>query len=173
MTTRSLFTIADDLLALAALLTETDGDLTDPTAEAAVDAWFAELDSERDAKIDDYCAMIRELEGRAQLRTQEARRLMAHAQVDERTVDRLRARLYAFCKEQGLTRLVTRRFHLGIVSNGGLCPLGHTQPPEAIPPAFQKVSVDYDNVAIRKALDAGEALTFALYLPRGERLSIR
>jgi hypothetical protein len=32
---------------------------------------------------------------------------------------------------------------------------------------------DHDNVAIRQALDAGELLTFARYLPRGERLSIR
>jgi hypothetical protein len=173
MPNRPLFTISADLLALAALLTETGGDVTDADAEAAITAWFAELGAERDAKIDDYCALIRELEARHEARTHEAQRLLALAKTDHGTAQRLRTRLFAFCKAQAITRLTTARFQLGIVRNGGMIPLGYSALPVIIPPDFQKVTIDYDTVAIRKALDAGESLTFAYYLPRGERLSIR
>lgn len=173
MTTRSLFKITDDLLALAALLTETDGDITDADAEAAITAWFAELGSERDTKIDHYCALIRELEARHDARTQEARRLLALAKTDAATAQRLRTRLFAFFKLHDITRLTTQRFQLGIVHNGGVLPLAYLALPVTIPPDFQHVTIDYDNTAIRKALDGGETLTFAYYLPRGERLSIR
>jgi hypothetical protein len=85
MTPRTLFTISADLLALADLLAETGGDITEADADAAITAWFAELGTDRDTKIDHYCALIRELEARQEIRTQEARRLMARAQTDEKT----------------------------------------------------------------------------------------
>ena len=173
MTTRPLFTIAADLLALAALLTETGGDITEADAEAAITAWFAELGSERDTKIDHYCALIREFESRKAGRLEEARRLTALASVDDHTAQRLRARLYAFFKQQGLTRLTTDRFEVGIVRNGGVAPLEHLAPAAELPPRFQQVVVDYNNVAIREALAAGEALPWAKLRSSGERLSIR
>jgi hypothetical protein len=173
MPNRPLFTISSDLQALAALLTDVGGDITDADADAAITAWFAELTTDRDTKIDNYCCLIRELEARHEARIQEAKRLLALAKTDDATRQRLRARLFAFFKAQNMTRLTTRRFQLGIVHNGGVLPLGYTGLPVTIPADFQQVTIDYDNTAIRKALDGGETLTFAYYLPRGERLSIR
>jgi hypothetical protein len=173
MPNRPLFAISADLLALADLLTEVGGDVTEAEAESAITVWFAFLGTERNTKIDHYCALIQELEARRDSRTTEARRLIALASVDGHTVQRLRVRLFAFFQAQGLTRLTTDRFQLGIVQNGGLQALEHFALPVAVPADFQKVTIDYDNVAIRQALDAGELLTFARYLPRGERLSIR
>jgi hypothetical protein len=173
MPSRPLFTISDDLLTLATLLADVGGDITDTDAEAAITAWFAELGAERDTKIDNYCTLIRELEARHAARTQEAKRLLVLAKTDDATAQRLRARLFAFFKSHDITRLTTPRFQLGIVHNGGLLPLGYTGLPVTIPADFQQVTIDYDNTAIRKALDGGETLTFAYYLPRGERLSIR
>jgi hypothetical protein len=172
-TTRPLFDIGADLLALAALLTETGGDVTDADAEAAITAWFADLGRERDTKIDHYCALIREYEHRKAGRLEEAHRLAALASVDDHTAQRLRARLFQFFQLQGLARLTTERFELGIVRNGGLTPLEHLTPATELPPRFQKVFVDYDNAAIRQALDAGEILPWVSLGTRGERLSIR
>lgn len=169
MTTRSLFDISTDLYALYEQLTAVDGDMTDTPLEA----WFDALGTERDTKIDHYCALITELEARSDARTQEARRLLALARADAGTAQRLRRRLFEFFKQHAITRLTTPRFQLGVVHNGGLLPLGYSALPVTIPADFQQVSIDYDTAAIRKALDAGEALTFAYYLPRGERLSIR
>ena len=117
--------------------------------------------------------MIQELEARHTARTTEAQRLMALAKTDQRTAERLRTRLFQFCKVHDIPRLTTARFQLGIVHNGGLLSLGYAGLPVTIPQDFQKVTIDYDNIAIRKALDAGESLTFAYYVPRSERLSIR
>jgi hypothetical protein len=170
---RPLFTIADDLRALADLLTETGGDVTDTDADAAITAWFDELGTERDTKLDHYAALITELEARARMRTEEAKRLLAHATTDTSAAQRLRERLHLFFTTQGLTKVTTARYTLSLMRNGGRPALQYAGPPETLPPRFQRLTVDYNAAAIRDALDQGEALTCAWYAPRGDRLSIR
>ena len=67
----TLLAIADDLVAFRQLLEEAaaddDGELT-PEADAALESWFAELGHQRDAKLDAYCALIREWTLRAAAR---------------------------------------------------------------------------------------------------------
>ena len=55
----TLLEISDDLLAFRQLLEDAgeagDGELT-PEAAQALEAWFGELSTNRDAKLDAYCA---------------------------------------------------------------------------------------------------------------------
>jgi hypothetical protein len=78
-TRRTLFEISTDLLALYDRIEELGGDVTAPDVEQAIDAWFERLSHERDEKLDNYAALIRELEARAQARRDEAKRLADRA----------------------------------------------------------------------------------------------
>jgi hypothetical protein len=104
---RTLFAITDDLLALEALLVETGGDVTD----------------ERDAKLDAYCAVIREIEARSAARHAEAARIVALAEQDEREAKRLRERLHQFMVRTGTQRIDTERASIRVQQNGGQAPL--------------------------------------------------
>ena len=76
---RRLFDIGDDLLALEELLSDAGGEIGDDEAGQALERWFDELGEERDAKIDGYCALIREFEARAEILENEAERMLALA----------------------------------------------------------------------------------------------
>ena len=45
--------------------------------------------------------------------------------------------------------------------------------PDELPQEFQKVTIEANNEAIRKALDEGQELEFAQYGERGESLRIK
>jgi hypothetical protein len=65
--TRTLFQISDDLHALAELLDESEGVIDNDLADAAVDQFLAELGAETDRKVDNYCALIKELEAKSKV----------------------------------------------------------------------------------------------------------
>jgi hypothetical protein len=56
------------------------------------------LADERDRKLDNYCALMRELEQRAAVREAEAQRLLKLAEIDLNSVKRLKQRLKSFLK---------------------------------------------------------------------------
>jgi len=170
---RPLFAIAADLLALADLLTESGGDVTDLDAEAAITAWFAELGTERDRKLDDYAALILELEARARARLLEAQRLTRLADTDYATAQRLRRRLLDFFTTQGVTRLQTARYALGVHTNGGQRPLVVETAPEALDAGYQQTTITANTKALREALDGGAMIPGVHYGARGQHLSIR
>jgi hypothetical protein len=60
-----------------------------------------------------------------------------------------------------------------IAKNGGVLPLIMSASPEELPQEFQKVTIEPNNEAIRKALDEGKELEFAQYGERGESLRIK
>jgi hypothetical protein len=72
----TLLEISDDLIAFRQLLEElcdeTGGELPAELAES-LDSWFAELDQNRDAKLDAYCALIREMTLRRRRATRRSR----------------------------------------------------------------------------------------------------
>lgn len=171
---RSLLAIGDDLISLDALLTEMGGDVTDAEQEAAIDAWLNELGAERDAKLDAYCALIHEMEHRAEARKAEADRILKLSKSDEAAAGRLRERLLYFFRLQGLDKVETARFRLKLTRSGGKLPLVVDLPAEQLPPHFQrtKITVSADQDAIRHALDEGTPLTFARYGERSESVRI-
>lgn len=170
----TLYEISQALNALYERIEELGGDVTDAEVEQVIDGWFADLHEARDEKIDNYAALIRELQARAEARRAEARRLTDRARRDEEQAAYLQNRLAAFMNEQDLRTIETRRYRLTLARSGGPQPVVlKTDDAEALPPAFQRVKVSADLTAIREALERGEALDFAELGERSIYLRIR
>jgi hypothetical protein len=168
----TLYDLHGELLALGALLAEVGGDVTDADAEAAIDAWFAEVHDARDEKLDAYGALIREFQARSNARKDEADRLAGLARVDENAAKRLKARLQWFLDEHGLRRVETARFRFVVAQNGGKAPVHVALAPDLLPAPYRRVHYTADLDAIRAALEAGESLEFARLEERGKHLRI-
>lgn len=170
----TIYEISEDMAALDALLAETGGEIT-PEAEAAFNAFEAELAANLHAKTDAYCALIAEIDARAAARKAEAKRLADRAKTDERTADALRERLRFVWETRRLGKVETDRFTVSLAKNGGKAPLDIRCGVDELPAWAIKretvVTVDKD--AIRSRLDAGEALDFASLMERGTRINIK
>lgn len=172
---RSLLTISDDLLALDNLMEELGGDLSDPQVEAAIVGWFEHLGEERDKKIDNYCALIRELELRASVRKAEAERLAMRGRTDNNKVEFLKGRLKQFFEFHKLPKIETERFTVAVQKNGGVLPLDIAIPPEQLPEIYR---VEVKQVkpltdVIRRELEAGRQIDGCTLGERGTSLRIR
>lgn len=104
---RTLNEIGADLEALDALLSDVGGDVTEEAAAEAVDAWLAELKTERNAKLDRFAAYMADLTARAAAKKTEAARLTARASAEENRVKFLKARLLYFMQRHGDKTLET------------------------------------------------------------------
>jgi len=170
----TIYEISEDMAALDALLAETGGEIT-PEAEAAFNAFEAELAANLHAKTDAYCALIAEIDARAAARKAEAKRLADRAKADERTADALRERLRFVWETRRLGKVETDRFTVSLAKNGGKAPLDIRCGVDELPAWAIKretvVTVDKD--AIRSRLDAGEPLDFASLMERGTRINIK
>lgn len=151
---RTLFAIGEDIMALYDLLTEMGGDVTDAETEAAVDAWLAEIGADRDQKLDAYCALIREFESVAAARAAEAERLQELAAHANNEATRLRNRLHQFMLMTGDTKIETLRNRLAVQKNGGKIPV-LVGDEAAIPKSFQKAEY-LIKIQVDRALDAQE-----------------
>lgn len=178
---RRLFDIAADLRALEQLLYETGGDVSDEDVESVIDAWLHETHEAEAQKIDRYCALVRELELRAENRLREAGRIAKHAKADEAAAERLKARLKAYLDVTGKKKVEGLRFVVKVVGNGGKAPIVWDDPekqkhPALLPKEFQRIPPQEpvpDMTAIREALEAGRTLAFAHIGERGSRLEIK
>ena len=170
----TIYEISEDMAALDALLAETGGEIT-PEAEAAFNAFEAELAANLHAKTDAYCALLAEIDARAAARKAEAKRLADRAKADERTSDALRERLRFVWETRRLGKVETDRFTVSLARNGGKAPLDIRCGVDELPAWAIKretvVTVDKD--AIRSRLDAGEPLDFASLMERGTRINIK
>lgn len=171
----TLYAIGAELDALEDLLTEVGGDVTDADAEAAIDQWLAESKDALRTKLDSYGALIREFEGRAALRKAEADRLRALAATDENNVRRMKDRLRWFFEAHEMTKVETARFKFTLSNNGGATPVEVRVPAETLPDWCRVETLSYraDLDAIRRRLEAGEALEFAALGARGKHVRMR
>lgn len=171
----TIYEIHDDLNALADLLAEVGGDITDADAESAIDRWLEETQEATAEKLDRYAALIREMEARSDARKAEAARLAALAAVDANAVGRLKARLLWFCEAHEIPKVETPRFRITVCANGGKAPLLLRVAPEELPAAWRTEVVTYraDSDAIRAALEAGDNLPFAELGAKGRHVRIK
>lgn len=167
---RTLFDITEDLAAIDDLLAEVGGDVSDPAVESAIEGWFAEIESNFDAKADNYAALIRQMEARAEIRREESKRLLERARIDESSARFLKSRLITAMHHLGKRTVETDRFRISVAKNGGLQGVEVTGD---VPPEFRKIVSEPDTAAIRTALLEGSELSFAHLRERGERLAIR
>lgn len=172
MASRTLFDISDELQELYARLEDLGGDVTAPEVEREIDAWFDALTDERDEKLDNYAALVREMEARAEARREEARRLAERSRQDADRAKYLKQRLVDFFHQHGLKTVETRRYKLTVARSGGKPPVVLKVDPEALPQEFQRLRVDADLESIREALERGESLDFADLGERGFHLRI-
>lgn len=177
---KTLFAISEEMLNLHAnieeILIATEGEIT-PEAEAIIDGWLNDNAKEFAVKLDDYAALVKELEAKAKARKDEAARLTGIAQTDQALADRLKARAKYAMELTGQTKVETNRFKLAVQNNGGVLPLvlneltdwrefGKMHPTcvKAVP----------DNDGLRKAIEAGTDVSLAASLgERGTHLRIR
>jgi hypothetical protein len=170
----TLLDITDDMQALDALLMEAGGDTTG--IEDTVANWFKELGEARAAKLDNYAALIRDMELRAIAHQAEIDRHAAHVRTLTNSAKFLKERLKSHLEATNTPKIKCNRFTLSIAGNGGKLPLILHDPnvrAAELPPAYQRFSVDIDKEAIRADLEAGKVLPFAALGERGTRLSIR
>jgi hypothetical protein len=170
---RSLTDIEADLRLLEQELIESEGEIDGEQGDA-LEAWFDSLGSEREVKIDGYCALIREVEARSAIRYEEAKRIQQLAQADKNLGERLRNRLKYHFEQTGTLKMETRRARLRYQKAGGLAPLiinPHVDV-RSVPDEFWKV--DFNTTAIREYLkEHGEGLDFARLGERGFVLVIQ
>ncbi len=167
----TLLEIGADMQSLMALLEESDGEIT-PENSLVMDAWFNELESAQDQKLDGYVAIVREFQLRAAVRKEEQERLAKRVQADENTAKRLKDRLKLYLEMTGQQKVETRRYKLSVCNNGGLIPVKVPDDPFEVPEKFRKVEVSVNVESVRKALEAGASVPGAVLLPRGTHLRI-
>ena len=164
---QTLMEISSELDRLNMLLDDSDGEITDEVS-AEIDKALGDLHG----KADSYVAIVRELELRADAREHEAERLGKLIAADRNTAKALRSRLKDAMEFTGQRKIETTRFRLSVCKNGGKAPVDVHEPPEQIPPAYQRVTVAADIDAIRDELERGTELSFAVLVARSTHLRI-
>ena len=167
----TLIEIAGDALALQQLIEEADSEIT-PEIGEALDRWFAEVDAGSRGKVDNYLALIEDLELRAASAKAARDRLARRAQADENAAKRLKRRLQDFFEMSGVRRMTTARYNVSVCNNGGAQPIDVQIPAEELPPEFQRVRVEPNMEAIRDALAIGTQIGGVVVLPRGSHLRV-
>jgi len=179
---QTLIEISRDLIELEDELEEliNDPQQTDEAAERIPKVIAKYLETlgdtiaERDRKLDNYSALMKELEARAEARKAEAKRLSDRASIDLNKVKFLKSNLQKFFEAHDLRTVETNRYRLTLAKNGGKAPLIlDSRPVENLPEGFKKIQIVADNEAIRKALEAGQVLDFARLGDRGQSLRIK
>lgn len=172
---RSIFEIGDELNAIAEAFDRAEENGDDEVVRTAFEAYFAQLLDNRDIKLDRYAALIQFNQTLADAAKAEAKRCADLARIRENRVAAMKARLKMYFEANGITKIETAKHAFTIAGNGGKLPLviDENTKPEAAPECFQKVTVDFDQDAIRAALESGEELDFARLGERGTHLRVK
>lgn len=172
----TLFEISEDILALEKLVddcTTEDGELMmSPETENVLSSWFSKLMEDRDRKLDNYGALVREMLMRAKIRKEEMDRLAARVKADENKAKYLKQRLLEFLDAHKIQKIETRRYKFSCRGNGGLQPLDKPEDATLLPEEYQRKIIEADADAIRAALAAGIEVPGCSLKPRGRHLQI-
>lgn len=166
----TLYEFAGEILDLKHAL-----DIEGLDVDSAIEAYLSSS-SELSEKVDNYCALIRELSVSAEMRKSEASRLSALAQADEAKAARLRDRLLWFLREVvGVDRMNTARFTVSVVRNGGrpalVCPEDRSLWPSEY--VIREIVEELDKEALRSDLEAGKVIDGFALKDRGYNLRIK
>ena len=167
----TLFSLSDEILQLRQILESQEHE--EETIDA-ISGYLTTLSQDRDKKLDNYAALIRELEARATIRQDEAKRLGALAKKDLDTVERLKERLKLVFTLHEWKSVDTDRFRITLAQNGGKQKLQVDVPAEELEPRFQRTETKIlpDNDALREALADGEVVEGVRLEDRGATIRI-
>jgi hypothetical protein len=159
---RDLYKIGEDLQALQNLIEEVDGDVSDEDVEEALDSWMAELESDQNNKISNYCKLIRSLEYDIENAEAEAKRLEKSAKTLNSRVKHLKNRLMNYLILHGIPKIKAGVFTVTVAKNGGKAPLVYPsiweEEPASAPERFHRRIIKLDVESIRASLEAGESI---------------
>jgi hypothetical protein len=174
---KSLFDISIDIAVLGEILAESGGEITDDEKGRALEDVFDNLYDERDRKIGGMIWLVKELEGRATMRQEEAIRLQSLSQVDRNAAQRIKTRIKQFMEAHDLKRLDLDHCQLTVAQNGGKAPLvipeAWLDDPAEAPEAYQRRRLEVDLTAIRADLEDGETIEGCSIGERGFHLRIK
>lgn len=173
-TLSNLLELTGEAIDIDQMLTDLDGDISDPNVAAAVDAWLVKIKTDVDVVADNVTALVREKELRVAMLKEESERLRMKLDSEQRGIDYLKDKLKVALEAMKLKKAGKVRT-ASVCGNGGKTPLAIDLAPEDTPDGYRKEKIvySYDDEAIRKALDAGTKLAFAHYNPRGTHLRIK
>lgn len=176
---RSLYQIGSDMEALADLLYECGGDVTDAEAEAAVNKWLVENEFGLKKKIDGYAEIIRRFETMSAEANEEANRLKKLAAIRDNAAARLKEGLRLFMERHSIHRIDTELHRFTLCANGGKEPVQvdpeYLDCPANLPAKYQKVitTIKPNLETIRADIENGVPVAFARIGPRGNHLRIK
>jgi hypothetical protein len=165
----TLLEISSDVKHLADVLEDcANGELS-----PAIEQWMQTIAEAQQEKLDNYCALIRDVQLRIAARQEERERLQHRIQTDENLVAKLKGMLLWYFKEHGITRIETERYSICRLANGGKLPVEVDLPADELPAAFRIMEVKANKDAIRTAMEAGENVKGCRLLSPGEHVRIR
>lgn len=164
----TLYSISQDFLALEDLLEQQAA--ADSSDLDVVAKWLEELNGTLDAKLERCVAWSREQEALAEVRKQEAQRLLDLAKTNDNRVKRVKDAIKAIFEQQGFKKVDTKLGAVSLRANGGKAPLECQATVETAPKEFVRLVPTLDTEKIRAALEAGQELGFAKLMPRGSHI---
>lgn len=170
----TLYDISREYSELEDLMNSLDGEIS-ADDEKRIGKFLAGLDKDRDAKIENYCGLIKNIASRGEARDKEGKRLSKLARWDMNKVERLRWLLHQFMQTHKFGTINTLRFRVRLATNSAaplLLEKKYEDNPELLPERFRTTKTVADTKAIKEALDAGEALDFAKYGEKGSHIII-
>lgn len=175
----SLFELTGDYLRLKNDLDEVIDDVSDGEPTEAVLALIESIEKdiitnevEREHKFDSYCSLIRHYQGMGKLASEEAERIARRATAYAKKQQWLKDRLKLVMEAMGQTKVQTATNTVRIQTNGGLQGVTVQVSPDALPPEFQKVTINPNLEALRKALLEGNRINGCMLVPKGNHLRI-
>jgi len=162
----TLYEITGDYLRLLEML-ENDDDIDLQIFKDTLEG----IEGEFEIKADGYAKVLKELEANKKKFEAEIERMTARRDSLNNRSKMLKQHLYDSMKATGKTKFKTDLFSFSIRGNGGKQSMEITDKEKNIPKVYMKRVPD--NEKIRKALEAGENLSFAVLKERGEHLTIR
>lgn len=164
----TLYELTGEFLELFQLMEDPEMD------EEALRDTLEGMEGEFDAKIDGWCRVVKSLEAEAKALKEEGKRLADRGRAIENRIANMKAFMMQSMQAVGKTE-AGELLKAKITKNGGLAPLVFDEgvTPEDVPLIFRKVTVDFDNKAIRDALEEDQVIGFAHLGERGESLRIK
>lgn len=115
---------------------------------------FESLDATINDKLEGCCAVIRELEGKQALLTDEIGRLSTKKKTIQNSIDNLKGYMKNNMEALEIDKVDTGIFNISIAKNGGKRKLKLLVKPEDLPKELQSIKIEPNNDAIRKMIDA-------------------
>jgi len=174
----SLYKLAGDCLQLKnefdELIESGDAEPTEAVIALmeAVEADIIANKEDREKKYDSYAYLIRMFKGDYKIAHEEAERLINRAAMFKTTYERLQNRLMAVMELLQERKVKTPTNTISICGNGGVQSVTCQVRPETLPKEFQKVIIEPNNEALRKALVSGQTVPGCQLVPRGSHLRL-